>query len=123
VETARAAQEVLTGLAGQSCNVIACAEAERNWLYRLYRQDDTERKVPLAQFSADVNRDLWELARQLGKGANLRPPSQIRHLRVLGVRTICLPDDAAPAQEPYAISRLALAPVIFGFPTLFFSRY
>jgi hypothetical protein len=70
--------------------------------------------------------DLWALARKHQAKANfgkLRPPNELPQLRMIGLRTCVIPPDSALEGEvhlPFSESGFFLAPMIVGFPSVFF---
>lgn len=78
-------------------------------------------------FSGDgLDRDLWATANKLQEKAHsgrLRPPEEIKPLRLIGLRTCAIAPDSPleyEVHEPFAKSGFFLAPMIVGFPSIFF---
>ena len=76
-----------------------------------------------------MNADLFRIGRAFQErngGPRRRPPDQIRHLRILGVRTLVLPPDAAEAERLYApwnTTGIMLAPIVLGYTTVYLPAY
>ncbi|HZQ46932.1 MAG TPA: 3'-5' exonuclease, partial [Verrucomicrobiae bacterium] len=77
-----------------------------------------------------LNMDLWKTA-QLTKTktkviCGMRPPDEMEHLRLTGLRTCAIPLDPAAegnVREPFSESGFYLAPMVVGFPHFFFPFY
>ena len=82
----------------------------------------------LGALSSQVNFELFkvgDVVRAKNGGGQLRPPDEIWHLHVVGVRTVVLPPDSPQAERlhvPWSASGILLAPVILGYTQLLF-RY
>lgn len=125
---ARVVQERLAKLATDPPSLVAYQR--RDWDHYRYRlfvggsEQSAPDSIAVGQLDERVNSDLWEIARERGKGARLMPPSFIPWLRMLAVRTICIGDDYDERiRPPYRESRFFLAPVIHGYPTLSFTKW
>jgi hypothetical protein len=71
-----------------------------------------------------VNTDLFEVA-SLQKRIRVKPPETLKHLWCAGASTVCLHPDSprlAELHEPHSRSGFLLAPVVRGFPTVYFSQ-
>ena len=83
--------------------------------------------VAIARMTDGFNTDLWNVVNQTAAKRNnerMRPPSKLNNVFILCSRTIVRPDghhDLALLHEPWASSGFWLAPVIFAYPTGFFS--
>jgi hypothetical protein len=127
-DNARVVQERLAKLAADPPSLIGCHRREwDHYRYRLFvagTEPTAADNIPVGQLDERVNSDLWEIARERGKGQRLMPPSLIPWLRMLAVRTICIGDDYDERlRPPYRESRFFLAPVVHGYPTLSFTRW
>jgi len=101
------------------------AESDRSSRFVFRLREDGQGRC-LAVLSQSVNADLFRVAdvvQEELKGGGRRPPDRIRHLHVLGVRTIVLPADAQEGEtlhEPWRSSGIILAPLILGYSTVYF---
>lgn len=83
----------------------------------------------LCDLNIKVNQDLWQVANELARNGKrsgkLKPPELLPHLNVIGVRTVALVDDdhSTDLHPVYAQSRIFLAPIVMGFPALFFPSW
>ena len=119
----RASQTRIGGLGHRTLSLVAESDRDAKFAYRL-REDGQERC--LAVLSQSVNNDLFTVANavqaRLG-GGRRRPPDTLRHLHVLGVRTIVLRPDAPEGEllyDPWRTSGIILAPLVLGYSTAFF---
>ena len=115
-------QAAIRGLAEGAVGLVAVADPEINYRYRL-REDGSDSF--LAVLSKSVNRDLFRIAEALA-GRRMRPPHRLHHLRVLGVRTLVLPPDSPESEvlhEPWRSSGILMAPLLLGYTTVTFRRY
>ena len=77
----------------------------------------------VAVLSREFGWDLFAVAKATMGGEGFKPPSQIRHLRVVGTRSGLIPESArSMLVPPYRESGIVLAPVIAGFPSGTFRR-
>lgn len=111
---------------GQHAGVIMTFELQRdgdlNWNYRL-RNPDTA--VTVAVLTPRFRDDLWEVANRLSEkvGSKLQPPSNVRHVRALGCRTIVVAEDDASIDRlhaPWSRSGFLLAPRVAAFTSATF---
>lgn len=83
------------------------------WTYLLF---EGEGKTVWGAFSQRVNQDFLALCQKFPDGERLRPPDQVHHLHVVGVRTVVVDaEDAsrlAALHEPWATTGVFLAPVV-----------
>jgi hypothetical protein len=125
-EDAARVQRRLAKLADDPQRLYAYAEKSWGWRYRLYLVDPDSKVLnqgPLGQLSEGFNADLWRLARLRPYGP-LKPGFSIPDIRMVAVRTVSLGDDYdARVQLPYRDSKLFLAPVVHGFPIVFFPKW
>lgn len=119
----RAAQTRIRSFADETVSLVAEADRDAGFVYRL--KEDGQGQC-LAVLSRAVNADLFTIANaiqsKIGSG-RLRPPDRIRHLHVRGVRSIVLPPDAPEGEtlyEPWRSSGIMLAPLVLGYSTAFF---
>jgi hypothetical protein len=79
----------------------------------------------VAVLSNSLNSDLFKIGRVVQEkhgGGKRKPPDFIRHLRVIGIRTIVLAPDAAEAERlhsPWNETGILLAPIVLGFTTTY----
>ncbi|WP_438044988.1 UvrD-helicase domain-containing protein [Sorangium sp. So ce128] len=121
--TVREIQARLLRLAGSSCAARARCDRDAGFTYRILAEDGD---APLGALTSRVNQDLFEIARvvqERSRGGRRRPPDEIWHLHVAGVRTAVLPPDSPEAQRlhaPWAASGVALVPVVLGYTKVYF---
>jgi len=120
---ARLAQETLLGLSA-AVEVEARAAAAYGFEHRVYARLGNK-IVHVATFSEQLKHDLWEVSKSVGtrhRKHGLRPALQIKHMFLIGVCTSALSDeDDRVIDRPYQLSKVFLAPVIKGFPMVFYS--
>jgi hypothetical protein len=109
---------------GADCS-LAYADAtdeDHQWRYRLSQRDGAH----LCYLNVTIGYDLFSVAKfvdQLVKLGRTRPPRQLRHLRLFGVRTIAVaPDDPLRAQlhAPWRDSGVIAAPMLMGYSMVYF---
>ena len=119
----RTSQERLRSLADSTVPVVAEADRQVDFSYRL--SVDGQNGC-LAVLSQHVNVDLFVIADAVRKnigGRTRRPPDRIPYLYTRGVRTIVLPPAAPETEllhEPWRSSGIILAPLVFGYTTVTF---
>lgn len=121
-EAVRESQAAIRGLADGAAGLVADANRAHRYRY-LLREDGSDSF--LAVLSKSVNSDLFRIAEAVGTG-DMRPPRKLRHLRVLGVRTLVLPPDSPDSEvlhEPWSRSGILTAPLLLGYTTVTFRRY
>ena len=82
-----------------------------------------DKDMLLGELSQRAVDDLWQLARLQGQqaGRQLRPPQRIQNLWMAGVTTVVIPEHVRDGTlSPWSNSGLALAPVLSGFPAIYF---
>jgi hypothetical protein len=83
--------------------------------------DGIIRSVEIGQLSRTLQDDLWGVCNLIAKGKSLKPSETIPHLFLFAVSTVGVSEQQRDGlQHPYAQSRLALAPVVKGFPLVTF---
>ena len=91
----------------------------------IYAKDGEE--VPIALLGESCARDLWGIAKIVAereKIGKLKPGGVIRHIRMVGVTTVVVPEiDRERLEPPWRHSGFLLAPVITGYPTVYFNRF
>lgn len=95
---------------------------EGGWKYLLVDPELDE--MPVARLTRRVTDDFWEIANRAGvrTGRKHRPPSSVRHVKVLGSRSVVLsPDDPEleTLHEPWAASGFLLAPCLATFTKIY----
>ncbi len=103
-----------------SRELLALQLDARPWPYILSAADD---KTTWGALSQRVNHDLLALRKEFPAGERLVPPNQIRHIHLIGVRTVVLSEgDArlASLHEPWATTGVFLAPVVKALTKVFF---
>ena len=125
-EEIRKSQNTILSFSDNRVSLVAEADHSEKFSYRLKK----EGQGPcLAVLSQSVNADLFKIAKDVQEqvgGRKLRPPNVIRHLRVIGIRTIVLPPDAPECdllREPWASSGILLAPLVIGYTTIYFPSF
>lgn len=82
-------------------------------------------QVHIATFSESLKRDLWEVARAVGRFRGrygLKPALRIQHLYMVGAATEATAEgEGSDLDLPYRVSGMFLAPAIRGFPLVFFN--
>lgn len=114
--TARHMQERLSFLASRPLARL-CASYEGNNRHGLYFDDHK-----VGELGPALSRDIWAMARQISTHRRIsspRPSRRINHIYLVGLTTASAPGDGPAVDAP---SGLFLAPVVMGFPTIFFSR-
>jgi hypothetical protein len=84
---------------------------------------DSLRRQSFAVFSQNVNQDIFS-GRKCLNNKYQTTPSLINYLRIFGLRTIVLSPDSNVCETlhyPWSESGIMPAPIISGFPTLFFN--
>lgn len=105
-------------------------KAGREWRHALEVDNEKDSSgSPLGWFTTRVSTDLWGLGKnlraRLGTGP-LKPPGMIRHLWIVGLCTAVVDPECGDADllhEPFATSGFLLAPIVFGFPTIYFQKH
>jgi len=124
VAEARECQQRVMALADSFSPAQADATDEgHQWRFRLSQGGEGGH---LCYLSAAVGRDLFSVAKfvdQLVKLGRTKPPRQLRHLRLFGVRTVAIaPDNPLREQlhAPWRDSGLVAAPMLMGYPMVYF---
>lgn len=103
----------------------AVASAHRSQATKNLYAVTIEDEQPIAILSPAVKRDLWSLAEIVKPNESLYPSSRINHLRLIGIRSIVLPPDAAEVStlhEPWASSGFMLAPMLLAYTKIKFRK-
>ena len=122
-EEIRKSQNTILSFSDNRVSLVAEADRSEEFSYRLKKEGQGPCLAVLSQF---VNADLFKIAKDVQEqveGRRLRPPNVIRHLHVIGIRTIVLPPDAPECdllREPWASSGILLAPLVIGYTTIYF---
>ncbi len=125
-DAVRTAQTRIRGFVDEAVSLVAEADRDTNFVYRL--KVDGQGQC-IAVLSQGVNTDLFTVGDAIQKklgGGRRRPPDTIRHLHVRGVRTIVLlPDgpESGMLHEPWSSSGIMLAPLVLGYSTAYFPRF
>ncbi len=121
-------QEVLASCVGKTLPLQAYSLPELDYALRLVlglkRSDGVTRYLDVGEMSQSFRQELGRIWSIVDGEHRLKPPSRIPYLYLVAVTTVGLTDDQSVAvRPPFNQSRLALAPVVKGFPTLpFFYR-
>lgn len=115
------AQQRCLTLAAEPAVASASLKANLQYMYAIA----IDGELPIAVLSNAFRDDLWELAKvSAGKhDLQLRPPTNISHVRLTGVRTVVLsPDDVEceHLHEPWASSGFMLAPTVIAYTKIRF---
>jgi AAA domain/UvrD-like helicase C-terminal domain len=102
---------------------LGCVEinGEKKYTYTFISENRT-----IAWAGDGLFKDLWATANKLQAKAHcskLRPPDDLELLRLIGLRTCAIAPNSAyegAIHEPFASSGFFLAPMIVGFPSVFF---
>ena len=120
---ALASQHALAALTGKATPAIAVSDYDDSFTYKLRLRDD-ERAPNIGALVPSVNADLFRVGKLTADSdRRLRLPREIRHLHVVGVRTVALAADDPnlnALHPPFCDSGLFIAPVVFGFTTIHF---
>ena len=124
VAEAKECQRRVMALAASFSSAQADATDEgHQWRFRLSQGGNGGH---LCYLNAAVGHDLFSVARFLDQLVHLgrtKPPRQLRHLRLFGVRTVAIaPDDPHREQlhAPWRDSGLVAAPMLMGYPMVYF---
>jgi hypothetical protein len=104
--------------------VVARRNDRANYVYDLHLPTYSERWI--GRFSANINKDLWNVKRALSQQRTRGLPKEIRHLKLFGTTTFAIRDDEKNAVLIETLvtdaqqSGMWCTPIIIGFPTLFF---
>ena len=83
--------------------------------------------MPIGVFSKKFGSDLWSIANIVGNRENsgsLKPGSKINHFKMAGVTTVVIPEaHRDELAAPWRHSGFLLAPVVTGFPVVFFNKW
>lgn len=86
-----------------------------------------EDNLAIGLLGSIFNRDLWGIAKAVGKkdgAGNLKPGATIKNIRMVGATTVAIPEAQRDQLEPpWRHSGFMLAPVITGFPMVFFNKW
>lgn len=79
--------------------------------------------LPLAILSKQFSKDIWGIAKQISTDkSKLIPSSEIRNIRMVGATTVVIPEsEREQLRSPWCHSGFILAPIITGFPMVFFN--
>ncbi|EPX60587.1 hypothetical protein D187_001741 [Cystobacter fuscus DSM 2262] len=122
----RAVQERLLQKVDAPSTAWARHNPDAHFTYMLRTVDGAEL---LGALTERVNSDLFKVAaaaRAKVKGGNRRPPDELWHLHVVGVRTAVLAPDSPEAERlhaPWSASGIVLVPIVLGYTTLTFPYY
>lgn len=119
MEDAVTAQRFLAERCGAVTTLSLRADADLNWRYRMFADDDT----CIGILSPNPCYDLWEILRNRNQGKSHRPPSRFNYVRSLGCSTVVLAPGSSKLEElhvPWAESGFLLAPRISAFPSFRF---
>jgi hypothetical protein len=104
--------------------VVARRNDRADYVYDLHLPTYSERWI--GRFSANINKDLWNVKRALSQQRTRGLPKEIRHLKLFGTTTFAIRDDEKNAVLIETLvtdaqqSGVWCTPIIIGFPTLFF---
>lgn len=121
----RAVQARLLRLVDEPCAAWARHNPDAGFTYMLR----TEGAELLGALTDRVNSDLFKVAAEVRakvKGGKRRPPDELWHLHVVGVRTAVLPPDSPEAERlhaPWSASGIVLVPIVLGYTTMPFPWY
>lgn len=122
-DAVRKNQKRLHSLANKITKASAKIDTYSGYVYRLTPEDENEDIAVLSKEA--LTSDLFEIGK-IFDGNNHRPPDQLKHLRIYGLRTIVLPPESPECNdlyEPWASSGIMLAPIILGYTKEFFPYY
>jgi len=122
------AQRVLALAVGKTYPVECRVDPDNGYAWRTILSfkgsDGITQCIPVGAMGKQFEMDLNVLWGRVDPDCKYKPASSILNLYLVGVTTIGLsPNQAAESKAPFNVSRLALAPIIKGFPTVeFFFR-
>jgi hypothetical protein len=122
----RTHQKYLLSLAGKISPAVAVSDHGSGHIYRLKIGENGEGSDLCVLAWNGLASDLFNIGSEIKKvtgGSNRRPPDELRHLRIYGVRTLVLTPDSPECEQllsPWSESGIMLAPVILGYPKAFF---
>lgn len=120
-EDATAAQEQLAKASQQVVEVEAVASPDWDWRHRLRAPDGST--TCLGALTRTFANDLRAIARSFGSCGT---PRRVGHLYLRGARTVVLAEDdprVGALHPPYRESRTFLAPLVCGYPTMYFNSW
>ena len=120
-------QRALASSVGRTLPLRAKAMPDDNYSLRLVLEDKDNEGVArvgeIGQMSEPFRRDLNRLWSRVDIDQTLRPAGTIPHLHLVAVTTVGVSEEeSSSVRPPFGRSRLALAPVVKGFPMVGF-RY
>lgn len=125
-EDVKKAQKLIATLNGGIFPARAEADhKESNHPYRIMAEDGS----CIGTFSQKVNDDMFRIGEKIQNTpsmSKIRPPDAIEHLFIFGLRTIVIPPDSHEADllhPPWSQSGIMLAPVVIGYPTVYFKNF
>jgi len=118
-------QEALASCVGRTAPILANARPELDYAYRIIlevkRSEGVTRCLDVGQMSESFDLELGKIWSIVDPERKLKPQPNIRYLYLIAVTTVGLTDEQRMAvRPPVRQSGFALAPVIKGFPTIFF---
>ena len=117
-------QSALASCAGKTASIEAISMREHDWSIRLIltvNQGGVKRFIEIGEMSQSFRKDYGALWGKIDFQKRLRPDPKIRHIYLIAVTTVGLTDEQrAIARPPFNQSGIALAPVIKGFPIIYF---
>jgi hypothetical protein len=105
-------------------SVVAKQNTDDDYVYDLFVQSDLETWV--GQFSKSLNSDLFNIKSNLEYSQRRGLPTEIRHLKLVGLSTVASSEAEDPTSEArnltssFQNSGIWCVPIITGFPTIFF---
>jgi hypothetical protein len=115
----RAAQQRVLECAGNLTPAQCTCNREAGFAFELRLENGNGL---LAVMNKQLNADLFSIGGKLGSGKH-RPPDYIKHLTIMGVRSLVVPPDSPDVETlhaPWRETGMMLAPLVIGYSTTFF---
>jgi hypothetical protein len=108
---------------GHFYRIVPCeSKGPKMWEFNSSELKSLRRKS-IAVFAGSLNNDIFKAKEKIGAESKSIPPN-LNYLRIFGLRTIVLPPGSKMSEklhEPWSESGIIPAPIISGFPTIYFN--
>ena len=120
-------QLVLARSANETLPLQAVTRQELGYVQRLVLEEASPsgslRQVEIGQMGELFKNELSQVWSSVDRDEKYKPADRINNLYLVGITSVALSDDArTAARSPFSESGFALAPVIKGFPAVYFQR-